>query len=515
MAKIRLDRRRLSADDGRAMSSETIFASATGAGRAAIAVIRLSGPMVGSVLERLAGRVPQPRLAHYALLRDLKTGETIDKGLALYFPRPNSPTGEDYAELQIHGGRAVTRALLQVLNEFPGLREAEPGEFARRSLANGKMDLSQVEGLADLIDAETEFQRRQAIRALGGALRKRVESWRETLIRALTLVEAELDFSDEGDVFEPASALCPLLEPLIAEMATELSSGAATERLRDGYVVMLLGPPNSGKSTLLNALARRDVAIVSPLPGTTRDMIEVHLDLSGMPVTLIDTAGLREATDEIERIGVERTRARIGEADLLLLLSEGGVDAPRLEEEGKGVELIRVATKADLQACESQGNRVKGNHPRPRAEEAPQEPSRSRRASSGRWRMKVSSSFETPAARAPQDEETFPQLPWCERVDLAISARTGFGIERLLDEIADRAKRRLGDGSSALLTRARHRRLVEETKTAIEASLDPGKPLEFVADDLRVAGRALGRIVGAVDVEDVLDAIFSQFCIGK
>ncbi|WP_159730516.1 tRNA uridine-5-carboxymethylaminomethyl(34) synthesis GTPase MnmE [Methylosinus sp. Ce-a6] len=435
------------------MSSETIFASATGAGRAAIAVIRLSGPMVSSVLEGLAGRVPQPRLAHYALLRDPKTGETIDRGLALFFPQPNSPTGEDYAELQIHGGRAVTRALLHVLHEFPGLREAEPGEFARRSLANGKMDLSQVEGLADLIDAETEFQRRQAIRALGGALRKRVESWRETLIRALALVEAELDFSDEGDVFEPASALRPLLEPLLAEMATELSSGAATERLRDGYIVMLLGPPNSGKSTLLNTLARRDVAIVSPLPGTTRDMIEVHLDLSGMPVTLIDTAGLREATDEIERIGVERTRARIGEADLLLWLSEGGADAPCLDEEGNGVELIRLVTKADVNACES--------------------------------------------------------------ADLAISARTGFGIERLLDEIADRAKRRLGDGSSALLTRERHRRLVEETKAAIEASLDPGKPLEFVADDLRSAGRALGRIVGAVGVEEVLDAIFSQFCIGK
>jgi len=434
------------------MSIETIFASATGAGRAAIAVIRLSGPMVGVVLERIAGRMPQPRFAHYAGFRDPRHGETIDRGLVLYFPQPNSPTGEDYAELQIHGGRAVTRALLRVLTDFPGLREAEPGEFARRSLANGKMDLSQVEGLADLIEAETEFQRRQAIRALGGALRKRVESWRETLIRALASVEAELDFSDEGDVFEPATALRPLLDPLTDEMAAVLTSGETTERLRDGFVVLLLGPPNSGKSTLLNVLARRDAAIVSPVPGTTRDMIEVHLDLGGMPVTLVDTAGLREATDEIERIGVARTRARIGEADLLLWLSEGGADAPQLEPV-EGAELIRVATKSDLLGCTSD--------------------------------------------------------------DLAISARTGFGIERLLDEMADRAKRRLGDGSTALLTRERHRRLVQEAKIAIETSLDSGKPLEFVADDLRVAGRALGRIVGAVDVEDVLDAIFSQFCIGK
>ena len=354
--------------------------------------------------------------------------------------------------MQIHGGRAVTRALLRVLSDFPGLREAQPGEFARRSLANGKMDLSQVEGLADLIEAETEFQRRQAIRALGGALRERVESWRDGLIRALALVEAELDFSDEGDVFEPATALRPLLAPLTEEMASVLATGERSERLRDGFVVLLLGPPNSGKSTLLNTLARRDAAIVSPLPGTTRDMIEVHLDLGGMPVTLVDTAGLREATDEIERIGVARTRARIGESDLLLWLSEGGIDTPQLEPV-EGVEMIRVATKADLLGCTSD--------------------------------------------------------------DLAISARTGFGIDRLLDEMADRAKRRLGDGSTALLTRERHRRLIREAKGAIETSLDSGKPLEFVADDLRVAGRALGRIVGAVDVEDVLDAIFSQFCIGK
>jgi tRNA modification GTPase len=433
-------------------SDDTIFALATGAGRAAIAVVRLSGPGAPTVLERLAGLTPQPRFAHYAAFRDPETSETLDRGLALYFPADQSPTGEDYAELQIHGGRAVVESILRTLSGFVGLRAAEPGEFARRSLANGKMDLSQIEGLADLIDAETEFQRRQAMRALGGALRKRVEDWRATIVRALALVEAELDFSDEGDVLEPATALSALLEPLAREMAASLAEAPAAERLRDGFLVLLLGPPNSGKSTLLNALARRDVAIVSAIPGTTRDMIEVHLDIKGMPVTLVDTAGLRESADEIERLGVTRTKARIGEADLLLWLSEGGALEPPPEAAG-AAELIRIATKADVVA--------------------------------------------TPPNR------------------LAISARTGLGLEPLLDEIAQRAERRLGDGSTALLTRERQRRLAEEAGASIAVSLEAGKPLELVADDLRAAGRSLGRIVGAVDVEEVLDAIFAQFCIGK
>jgi tRNA modification GTPase len=438
---------------GGAMTSDTIFALATGTGRAAIAVIRLSGPGASRVLAEIAGLTPQPRFAHYVRFRDPRNDETLDHGLVIFFPAEKSPTGEDYAELQIHGGRAVIDAFSTILSEAPGLRAAEPGEFARRGFANGKMDLSQVEGLADLIDAETALQRRQALRALGGGLRRRVEDWRTAIIRASALVEAELDFSDEGDVSTPGESLGQLLEPLAAEMDQQARQAPAAERLRDGFLVLLLGPPNSGKSTLLNALVRREVAIVSAIPGTTRDMIEVHLDLGGLPVTLVDTAGLREAEDEIERLGVARTRARIDEADLLLWLSEGGATPPSKEISAEVRDCIRVATKADIR---------------------PSDP-----------------------------------------CDLAISAQTGLGMEALIAEIHGRAERRLGDGSTALLTRERQRRLVMQAAEALRASLEPGKPLEIVAEDLRSAGRSLGRIIGVVDVEDVLDAIFGQFCIGK
>jgi tRNA modification GTPase len=434
-------------------SSDTIFALATGAGRAAIAVIRLSGPGVSGMLAEIAGLTPRPRFAHYVRFRDPRSDETLDHGLAFFFPAEQSPTGEDYAELQIHGGRAVIDAFLTISSHAPGLRAAEPGEFARRSFANGKMDLSQVEGLADLIDAETALQRRQALRALGGGLRRRVEDWREAIIGASALVEAELDFSDEGDVAAPAENLAARLAPLAAEMEEQARQSLAAERLRDGFLVLLLGPPNSGKSTLLNTLARREVAIVSAIPGTTRDMIEVHLDLGGLPVTLVDTAGLREAEDEIERLGVARTRERIEHADLLLWLSEGGEAPPSAEVSAESRDCIRVATKADIHIS--------------------------------------------------------------AHCDLAISAQTGLGMERLIGEIRARAEDRLGDGSTALLTRERQRRLVLQAAEAIRASFQPGKPLEIVAEDLRSAGRSLGRIIGVVDVEEVLDAIFGQFCIGK
>ena len=287
---------------------DTIFALGTGAGRAAIAVIRISGPGAGDALAALVGKLPEPRQASFAILRDPQTGEMLDRGLALFFPGPASSTGEDYGELQLHGGRAVVEGALAALHRLPGLRPAEPGEFARRSFANGKLDLSQAEALADLIDAQTEAQRRQALRVAGGALRRKVEAWRAALVESLALVEAELDFSDEADVgaFSPAR-LSALLSPLAEDMRAALQLAPASERMRDGFLVMILGRPNVGKSTLINALTRRDLAIVSPIPGTTRDMIEAHLDIGGLPVTLIDTAGLREAADAIERIGVDRT----------------------------------------------------------------------------------------------------------------------------------------------------------------------------------------------------------------
>ncbi|MBI3275727.1 MAG: tRNA uridine-5-carboxymethylaminomethyl(34) synthesis GTPase MnmE [Methylocystis sp.] len=438
------------------MSAATIYALATGVGRSAIAVVRVSGPLTRRVVETLAGGTPSPRQARVKRLEDPESGAVLDHGLVLWFPGPRSVTGEDYAEFHVHGGRAVVNGVLSALNRFPGLREAEPGEFARRGFANGKMDLSQVEALADLIDAQTEFQRRQAVRALGGELRRQVEAWRAAIVQALALVEAELDFSDEEDAGAAHAPLETTLRPVAAEMQTVLREAPASERLRDGYVVLILGPPNSGKSTLLNCLARRDVAIVSAIPGTTRDLIEAHLDIRGMPVTFVDTAGLCEASDEIEKIGVARTLERVKHADLVLWLSEGGaVPAPagQLDSGGATPEVLAVATKADLFAEPANG--------------------------------------------------------------LAISAKTGCGLDRLFSEISRRATDRLGDGASALLIRRRHRDAVQTARVNIEAALEGDKPLEVAADDLRIAGRALGRIVGAIDVEQVLDAIFAQFCIGK
>ncbi|WP_457798496.1 tRNA uridine-5-carboxymethylaminomethyl(34) synthesis GTPase MnmE [Methylocystis sp. S23] len=430
---------------------ETIFALGTGAGRAAIAVIRLSGPGVRDALRDFAGAVPEPRRAAFVTLLDPSSGEMLDQGLALFFPAPRSATGEDYAELHIHGGRAVVDGVLSALARRPGLRAAEPGEFARRGFANGKLDLSQAEALADLVDAQTAAQRRQALRIAGGALRRKVENWRRALIDALALVEAELDFSDEGDVGRfDAPRLRALLGGSLGEMQAALAEAPASERMREGFLVMILGRPNAGKSTLLNALARRDLAIVSAMPGTTRDMIEAHLDLEGLPVTFVDTAGLREAADEIERVGVDRVLKRIETADLAFWLSAGGEERP---EPTPGVEMLKVATKCDL--------------------------------------------IPAPAG-------------WH-----GLCAKTGAGVDGLLKEVAERAKARLGDGASALLIRERHRAAVASAAASVESALALEKDLEFIAEDLRSAARALGRIVGAVDVEHVLDVVFSRFCIGK
>ena len=431
------------------LAADTIFALGSGAGRAAIAIIRISGPGAEEALRALAGKLPEPRRATFAILRDPATGETLDRGIALFFPGPASSTGEDYAELQLHGGRAVVEGTLAALQRLPGLRPAEPGEFARRGFANGKLDLSQAEALADLIDAQTQAQRRQALRIAGGALRHKVEGWRGALIEALALLEAELDFSDEADVqaFSPAR-LDALLSSLAEDMRAALRLAPASERMRDGFTVMILGRPNAGKSTLINALTERDLAIVSPIPGTTRDMIEAHLEIGGLPVTLIDTAGLREAAEEIERIGVDRTLARIESADLALWLSDSG-EAPLRGD----VETIRVATKIDLK-------------------------------------------------RAPVGA-------------IGICALSGEGLETLAAAIEARARARLSDGSEALIVRDRHRLALEQAVEGIEAVTARQAPLELQAEELRRAARALGRIVGVADVEEVLDVVFSRFCIGK
>ncbi|TLG76857.1 tRNA uridine-5-carboxymethylaminomethyl(34) synthesis GTPase MnmE [Methylocystis sp. B8] len=430
-------------------SPDTIFALGTGAGRSAIAIIRISGPGAGEALKALAGRLPEPRRATFVVLRDPASGDMLDRGIALFFPGPASSTGEDYAELQLHGGSAVIEGTLAALQRLPGLRPAEPGEFARRGFANGKLDLSQAEALADLIDAQTEGQRRQALRVAGGALRRKVEGWRGALVDALALLEVELDFSDEADVggFSQAQ-LGEMLSPVAEDMRAALQIAPASERMRDGFTVIILGRPNVGKSTLINALTQRDLAIVSAIPGTTRDMIEAHLDIGGLPVTLIDTAGLREAADEIERIGVDRTLARVETADLALWLSDAAEPPPRSD-----IETIHVATKTDL---------------RPAVDAA-----------------------------------------------IGVCALSGEGLETLAAAIEAHARARLGDGVAALITRERHRLALEQAVASVETVIGGAGALELLAEDLRRAGQALGRIVGAVDVEDVLDAVFSRFCIGK
>jgi tRNA modification GTPase len=433
-------------------STDTIFALASGAGRAAVAVIRVSGPSARRVLTRFSGLDPQPRLAHYARFRDPESGETLDRGLALFFPGPASATGEDCAEVHLHGGPAVVGGVLAALAREPGLRAAEPGEFARRAFLNGKLDLSQVEALADLIESRTAFQRRQALRLAGGALRRQTEGWRGAIVEAMALVESDLDFADEAEVSGVSTGeLEKLLASTLESIDKALASAPASERLRDGFLVLILGPPNAGKSTLLNALARREAAIVSDEPGTTRDLIEVDLDLGGLPITLVDTAGLRESESAVERIGVARARARAGEADLILWLSEGGAEAP--PDFGGEAEVLRVATKADAVA---------------------------------------------PALGA-----------------LALSAREGRGIETLCGEIAHRAGSALGDGGSALIAHARQSAELETARARLRAALERDKPPELVAEDLRLAARALERLAGAVDVEELLDLIFSRFCIGK
>ena len=443
------------------MSEDTIFAPASGHGRAAIAVIRLSGPGTRGVLEAMAGGVPAPRRMALRQLRDPSSGEALDQALVVWMPGPESFTGEDQAELHVHGGLAVRAAVLRSLAGIAGCRAAEPGEFTRRAFLNGRMDLAAVEGLADLVDAETEAQRRQAFRQLEGRLGGLVEGWRERLIECLALLEAALDFSDEADVAADVEkqALVMAAE-MTGELGEHLAQAGRGERLREGFTVVLAGPPNAGKSTLLNALARRDVAIVSDVPGTTRDAIEVRCDLDGLPVTFVDTAGLRETGDPVEIQGVSRTRRHVERADLVLWLVAPDAGGPGDGLDGvfaaaAAVPSVRVGTKNDL-------------------------------------------------AAAPPG------------VDLAVSARTGAGLTALLDRIAAVLEVSLGQGD-AVITRERHRRAFEAAHEGLSRALEAlaqGRS-ELAAEDVRLALRALGRVTGRVDVEEILDRLFAAFCIGK
>ena len=436
-------------------TSDTIYAPATVPGRAAIAIVRLSGPETGPALRSLVGALPPPRVARHARVRDPQTSEDLDDGLALWFPGPGSFTGEDVAELHLHGSRAVLAAVMATLSR-QGLRLAEPGEFTRRAFLNGKLDLTQAEAVADLAAAETEAQRRQALRQLEGGLGALYRGWSERLLRLLAHLEAAIDFPDEELPPEIEARVADESAALLREIEGHLADDRRGERLRDGIAVAIVGPPNAGKSSLLNRLARREAAITSPIAGTTRDVIEVAIDLAGYPVVVADTAGLRDSADVIEQEGLRRALARAEAAELRLFV----FDASRIEDaagaaQWPGPDTFLVANKIDL---------------------------------------------VSDRARFPSDA-------------LAISALTGEGLPQLIETLAARVAERY-DIAAPLLTRARHREALETAAVALSRALSAGLP-ELRAEDLRLGWRSLGRITGRVDVEDLLDMIFRDFCLGK
>jgi tRNA modification GTPase len=439
----------------------TIFALSSAPGRAGVAVVRVSGPRAGPVIDALASPRPKDRLAALRRIRTPGTGELLDQALVLWLASPRTETGEDMAEFHLHGGPAIVKAVLAALSGLSGCRLAEPGEFARRAFENGKIDLAQVDGLADLIDAETEAQRRQAAAQMGGALSVLYEVWRARLIEACALTEAAIDFSDEADVAADAVARArAIVEGLLAAIATHLDDNNRGEILRDGFRVVLAGAPNVGKSSLLNALARREAAIVSEEAGTTRDVIEVRLDLGGYPVIVSDTAGIREPQGAVEREGIRRTLAHARDADLVLWLSDASVTETALpppELSGRGEKiLLAVANKIDL-----------------------------------------------PGARGVAGA-------------IPVSAKSGAGIDALTQRLGDIARERIGVGEGPAITRERYRANLQACVAALKAFLNGvAGELELRAEDLRQAATALGRITGRVDVEDVLGEIFGRFCIGK
>ncbi len=439
----------------------TIFALSSAKGRAGICVFRISGPGARSAIAALTGAPPpEPR---HAVLRDIRLadGTVLDRGLLLWFKGPASFSGEDVAELHLHGGPAIIAGLTRRLAELPDLRPADPGEFTRRAFMAGKLDLTEAEGLADLINAETEQQRRLALRQLQGGLKELYERWRTELVQALAHIEAAIDFVDEELPDDLATNVHPRIARLKSEIAAHLADARRGEIVRDGFTVVILGAPNVGKSSLLNALARRDVAIVSAVPGTTRDTIEVDLDLGGYAVTLIDTAGLRDTTDEIESEGIKRARAKAQYADLRLGVIDGSASV--------------LDSRVSLELSEHDAVLIN----------------------------------KCDAMSAPASQSVALPLR-----TMRISAKTGDGIEALLAWLEAQVVQRTGGAESMPMTRARHREALLDAHAALDRFAN-AKALDLAAEDLRIAARALGRITGRVDVEDLLDVIFREFCIGK
>jgi len=438
----------------------TVYALSSAPGRGGVAVIRVSGTAALASFYALTGRNTPPavRRAEYALFSHPESGAALDRGLAVYFKSPASFTGEDVVEYHIHGGTAGVAVFLEALSHCDGLRPAEAGEFTKRAVLSGKLDLTEAEAVADLVDAETEMQHRLAIGQHQGSLRRLYESWTENLAKILAHQEAEIEFPDEDMPDGIAEGLLPQITALAAEIRAHLDDARKGERLRQGVRVVILGPPNAGKSSLMNALAQRDIAIVSDLAGTTRDIIEAHLNLGGYPVIVTDTAGLRaETADAIEKEGMSRARARAAEADLKIVLFEAAAGLAETEREMIDTDTLPVANKTDLAA-----------------------------------------------------EAAVPDGA------IGLSVKTGAGMKELLDRLTAEVARRyaLPRDHAPLLTRQRHRDTLEECYTCLEKSLTAPLP-ELAAEDLRLALRALGRLTGRVDVESLLDVIFRDFCIGK
>ena len=443
----------------------TIYALASAPGRAGVAVFRLSGPAVLGAAQALGITRPlAPRVATLVTLRG-PAGGLIDQALALYFPAPHSFTGEDVLELHTHGSRAVARLLLEALGQIPGLRLAEPGEFARRAFLHDKLDLAEAEGLADLIDAETHSQHAQALRQLGGEHSARLAALRDAILEPLALMEAYIDFPDEDIPAEVLDEAESRISQLCQELASLLADGGIGEKIREGLEIVLIGPPNAGKSSLLNALAKRDAAIVSAEAGTTRDLIEVSMEIGGYAVTLVDTAGIRETAGEIESEGIRRARHRAQHADLTLRLC----DIVTIAEESEAI-------KAELEAQAT-------------ATAAP----------------------STLVLATKSDLAPLPSLPFPA---LAVSTQTGDGMELFLDRLQTEIARRMESVASPLITRARHR---EALAIALQSltRFNPHTPLELACEELRHAAQAIGKITGKIWTDDVLGLVFSRFCIGK
>jgi tRNA modification GTPase len=432
-------------------SADTIFAAASGAGRAAVTVLRVSGARSGAILDALCRRRPPPRRASLRTLRD-GNGAALDRGLVLWLPGPASYTGEDSGELHLHGGRAVLAGIADALVAL-GARPAEPGEFTRRAFLNGRMDLVQAEAVADLVDAETAAQRTQALRQMEGVLGALYRGWTARLIRLLAQQEALIDFPDEDLPPAVEAAIAGEIAALQNEIAAHLDDGRRGERLREGLVFAITGPPNAGKSTLINALAKRDVAIVAPTPGTTRDVLEARIDLGGVPVTLLDTAGLRDSDDAIEAEGVRRARQRAAAADLVILLEDAARPGQPADMMALPDRIVRVINKIDL-------------------------------APNG-------------DARA-----------------IGISALSGAGMDGLREVLMDKVLQLTHSSGPPPLTRARHRAALAEAFSRLQAA-GAAEMAELRGEDLRLALRGIGRVTGTVGVEDILESVFRQFCIGK